>query len=97
MKLINPWFAVDKEERKILLNELKAELHSNHMLSDFEYELIGRRHDRDDILLNILSNSTLAIVHLTWKQKKETGFFPQTEIISIPDFIKQMKTENELQ
>jgi len=66
-------------ERNIqsLMNELKLELSDNHILQNKSVELIARKTNNDDIVLE-LEDESIAVVHLTWKSKKEDGKYPLT-------------------
>lgn len=94
MELLEPWYSLERKEKKTLLKELKQELHKNHILYKTKFELIGRRCDRDDILLRFKDRDDLAIVHLTWKQSKESGKWPLTDFKSIEKFVKDMNVES---
>ena len=95
MEFLEPWFPIDTDEKISINNEFKKEVHPNHILYNKELELIGRRSDCDDILFSIIGTDNVAYVHLTWKYKQESGIYPTTHILSIQDFIKEMKLENE--
>ena len=73
--------AMEMEEKNIeaLMNELKIELTENHLLQDKKIELIARKTNNDDIVLE-LENGNIAVVHLTWKSKREIDGYPLTRI-----------------
>ncbi len=96
IELIEPWYAIENDEKLILVNEYRSEVHENHILYNKNLNLIGRRQDRDDVLFSINGTNNLAIVHLTWSGKIESGSFPSTQILSIQDFMQEMKIENEM-
>ncbi|MFA7447322.1 MAG: hypothetical protein WCY77_02700 [Weeksellaceae bacterium] len=75
------WDALEMEENSIqsLINELKIELPENHVLYNESYELIARKTNNDDIILE-LDNGRIAVVHLTWKSKTEVDGYPITRI-----------------
>ncbi len=75
------WDALEMEEKSIhsLINELKKELPKSHALFNESYELIARKTNNDDIVLE-LENGKLAVVHLTWKSKTEVDGYPITRI-----------------
>lgn len=77
-----PWEAINEYSQDIrqgLLKELKRELHRKHPLYRMKVALIGRRQDNDDILLE-LEDRRIAVVHLTWKGRAESGSWPSTRI-----------------
>jgi hypothetical protein len=71
MELTDPWFPVaDPTVAEDLLAELRRELSPSHVLASRSVEPIGRREDRDDILV-ALADGGWAIVHLTWQRATE--------------------------
>lgn len=94
MELIEPWFAVTAKEKEAFEKEFSKELHGSHFLYEKKLNLIGRREDRDDILFIISGTTKLAVVHLTWSGRRETGGWPKTQILSIQEFLRAMKIEN---
>ena len=82
LKFLDPyWDAIEMEEKNIqvLMDELKLELPDDHMLRYQNTELIARKTNNDDIVLE-LEDERIAVVHLTWKSKKETNGYPITRI-----------------
>jgi hypothetical protein len=79
--LVDPWDSVTESSRVNLIRELQKELNIGHILYGKDFHIIGRRYDRDDILLR-LNNEVYdyAIVHLTWSSKPEFKNFPLTWI-----------------
>ncbi|WP_299136818.1 hypothetical protein [uncultured Tenacibaculum sp.] len=73
------WDAFEMEEKSIqvLINELKIELPDNHLLRNENFELIARKSNNDDIVLE-LEDEQIVVVHLTWKSKKEIDGYPIT-------------------
>lgn len=62
--------------------ELHKEINKNHILHGIEVKEIARREDCDDVLFLLLDGSNrYAVVHLTWKGKKENNpCYPKTKI-----------------
>ncbi|MEZ5022748.1 MAG: hypothetical protein R2728_05695 [Chitinophagales bacterium] len=82
LKFIDPyWCAMEMEEksRQAIMDELKLELHDNHILYNEHLDLLARKTNNDDIVLE-LEDGRIAVVHLTWKSKKETNGYPITSI-----------------
>jgi len=82
LKFTEPyWGAVEIEEEHIqaLINELKLELPPNHILYNKNVELIAKKTNNDDIVLELEDNS-IAVVHLTWSAKQEAEGFPVAKI-----------------
>ncbi len=96
MNLIEPWQVLDGDEKLKLENELRKEIHYNHILFNQDFILVGKRIDRDDVLLKFIDNDSLAVVHLTFKASPEEGPWPSTRILSVSEFQKEMNTENEV-
>lgn len=73
--------ALDMEEKSIssLIKELKNELPQSHVLYNESYELIARKSNNDDVVLE-LENGKIAVVHLTWNSKTEADGYPKTRI-----------------
>ena len=72
---------MEMEDKSIqaLMDELKLELPENHLLKVKKIELIARKTNNDDIVLE-LENGNIAVVHLTWKSKREIDGYPITRI-----------------
>ena len=94
IEFVDPWGATE-DKAQTFSKELERELHEGHSLYGKKYRIIARRYDRDDILLQ-LENSELAIVHLTWSQKKESSGFPSVHYLSVQEFIEEMDEENQM-
>ncbi|MFD0862539.1 hypothetical protein ACFQ1M_10005 [Sungkyunkwania multivorans] len=90
------WDAIEMEEKSIqtLTNELKLELPDNHLLRNENFELIARKTNNDDIVLE-LEDERIVVVHLTWKSKKEIDGYPITRIYKnkIDFWRKEMKQD----
>jgi len=97
LKFIEPyWSANEMEEKSIqmLMNELKLELPKDHMLCNENAKLIARKTNNDDIVLE-LEDKRIAVVHLTWKSKKEIDGYPITRIYKdkVDFWNKEMKLD----
>lgn len=82
LKFLDPyWDVMEMEEKSIqaFMNELKLELPDNHLLRNKNVELIARKTNNDEIILE-LENGNIAVVHLTWKSKMEIDGYPVTRI-----------------
>lgn len=82
LNFIEPYCDVmDMDEAYIqsLMDKLKVELPQNHILNNESFDLIAKKENNDDIILE-LDNGEIAVVHLTWKGSKETKGFPLTRI-----------------
>lgn len=66
-----------KSHRIALITELRAELYPRHLLHGLAINVLAKREDRDDILLQ--SDEGFSIVHLTWAGRVETPPFPTCE------------------
>jgi hypothetical protein len=90
------WDAIEMEEKSIqaLVNELNLELPDNHLLRNVNMELIARKTNNDDIVLE-LEDERIAVVHLTWKSKKEVDGYPITRIYKdkVDFWKKEMKRD----
>lgn len=88
--------AIDMEDNIIqgLINELKLEMPDNHLLSTQNFEVIARKTNNDDIVLK-LEDERIAVVHLTWKSKKEIDGYPITRIYKdkVDFWKKEMKQD----
>lgn len=82
LKFDPPWEDINEysqDIRQALLKELKRELHRKHPLYRMGVILIGQRQDNDDILVE-LEDGRIAVVHLTWKGRSESGPWPSTRV-----------------
>lgn len=79
LNFLDPWWDImetpDLGER--VSAELKKELPRNHKLYNGKYEVLAKRQDNDEILVE-LNSGELATIHLTWSGKEEQGNFPLT-------------------
>lgn len=77
---LEPWYPVDDDEKIALEKEFKKELHTDHILNGKQLTLIGRRCDQDDVLFSLIGSDEVAVVHLTWSGRNESGRYPLTMI-----------------
>ena len=88
--------AIEMDDKIIqaLKTELKLELPDNHILNNKPIELVARKTNNDDIVLE-LENERIAVVHLTWKSKKEVDGYPITRIYKdkVDFWKKEMKQD----
>jgi hypothetical protein len=77
----DPWRPVESQEQTILRDEIMREIGPGHSLHGFQFHVLGRRVDSDDVLLAVNeSHKPLAIVHLTWSGKVESDAeYPHVE------------------
>jgi hypothetical protein len=75
-----PWY---RDERPVLLDELRRELGTDHVLYGLRLSVLASRRDRDDVLVAINDGtSRVAKVHLTWSQRTETPPWPMTNLFA---------------
>jgi len=78
IKFLPPWMRI--VSKGSLEKELAKELSSEHKLYGKKVKAIGKREDNDDVLFEI-GDKEMAVVHLTWRGKKEgSPNFPITKI-----------------
>jgi hypothetical protein len=97
MELTDPWYPVaDQTVAGDLLAELRRELSPGHVLASRSVEPIGRREDRDDILV-ALADGGWAIVHLTWQRATEADpSFPVTSLFeNLADLRRRLDSDAE--
>lgn len=94
-EFLEPWYYVKSDGS--LENELYKELGKKHTLYGKKLVAIARRFDQDDVLFSFIDAPTiLAVVHLTWKSKKESNSsWPSTMIYNTWEewVSKQMKPD----
>ena len=80
LNFLSPWLDVDELDDlgESLLIELYKELPKNHPLHQKKLDILAKREDNDDILVE-LEDFSLAVVHLTWKGNQEQEGFPLTK------------------
>ena len=71
------WSACDN---RVLEDELKREVASDHSIYGEEIQVVAQRGDRDDVLYYLTSKNAFALVHLTWSSKTENPPWPSTKI-----------------
>ncbi|QLY77851.1 hypothetical protein [Clostridium intestinale] len=77
---LEPWYCLCTEGSSFE-QELYKELGKNHVLNNKKVSVIGRRYDRDDFLFEINDiEFKLAVVHLTFSGKDESGTYPKTKL-----------------
>jgi hypothetical protein len=68
-----PWHATGLGQAEQLAEELNREIPSNHVLAGCGVVAVAKRHDCDDVLFRIEgSPQRYALVHLTYRRKRET-------------------------
>lgn len=97
LEFIEPyWNVLEMDENSIqtLLNEFKLELPDNHLLKGEKIDLVAKKTNNDDIVLE-LDDGRIAVVHLTWKSRKEIEGYPITRIYKdeIDFWNKEMKQD----
>lgn len=70
IKFLSPWMKI--ESKGNLERELAKETSIGHQLYGKEVKAIAKREDNDDVLFEI-GEGKMAVVHLTWKGKKESS------------------------
>ncbi|MGX5681419.1 hypothetical protein [Schumannella luteola] len=58
--------------------ELKKELSRGHQLFGLDVSVVARRFAQDDILVSVRGRPGIAVVHLTWRRKRDTPPWPMT-------------------
>ncbi|PIA77431.1 hypothetical protein BFR04_08260 [Gaetbulibacter sp. 4G1] len=77
IKFLPPWMKI--ESKGNLEDELRKEISNEHLLFGKVVEAIAKREDNDDVLFKI-GEQEMAVVHLTWKGKKESSSeYPKTK------------------
>jgi hypothetical protein len=79
-----------------LLEELHKELHPAHALYSKNHIVLARRQDNDDILIQ-LEDGRVAVVHLTWSGKKESGPWPSTSLYSDKEDFRQNRMKKDIE
>ncbi len=79
LNFLDPWWDIMEtpDIGEAINIELKKELHRDHKLYNSEYEVLAKRQDNDEILVE-LNSGELAKVHLTWSGKREQRNYPLT-------------------
>jgi hypothetical protein len=88
----SPWKSIHPPLGLELTAELKKEINEGHPLFGEKVIAIARRVDCDDVLFSIInSEGRLAVVHLTWSEKrKESTDWPAVDFYeSLADFKEQ--------
>jgi len=80
MEFLEPWSEVSGPG---LVDELRREMASGHVLENLDLAALARRQDCDDVLYALNDGSgRLAVVHLTYRSTRETNpSFPSTTMI----------------
>ena len=105
--LEKPWCQIDIDRKIDLEDELHKEIgfvnrsfldffkiRTNHFLTDFEFSALATYQRSDDVLFSVHKiefDKKFAVIHLTWKGKKEVEDFPATDFFIDFDEFKSMK------
>jgi hypothetical protein len=71
---------IDKTDKSIF-NIFKPYT-NNHKLAEFEFSALGKYQSNDDVLFRVVKqgfDKNFAVIHLTWKGKREIDGFPDIE------------------
>ena len=80
LKFLPPWVKI--ESKGSFEEELLKEMSKQHELYRKEFKAIAKREDNDTVLFEI-GKEEMAVVHLTWKGKKENSSkYPKTQIFN---------------
>ncbi|MCG7551168.1 hypothetical protein [Pseudoalteromonas sp. Of7M-16] len=85
-----PWNDIEdycSSHKLALLTEIVAELSIGHVLYGKNIEILAKREDRDDVLVN--SEGKYFIVHLTWSNSKEALPYPKTELYDSVELLRK--------
>lgn len=91
-----PWY-IENDEKIInsIKRELEIEIHEKHFLYKKTYHIIGKRDDRDDVVLYLDDDCIIVFVHVTWKGKKESGNWPICKLFfNKEELDKQIEIDN---
>ena len=91
-----PWY-VENDEKIIdsIMRELEIEIHEKHFLYKKAFHIIGKREDRDDVALYLDNDRIIVFVHVTWKNKKESGCWPIYKLFFTKEELdKQIEMDN---
>ena len=79
IEFAGPWFA---DDNPALVDELRRELASGHVLFGAPVSAVARRRDGDDVLYALEDGSgRVAVVHLTWSAEADPAW-PATELFT---------------
>jgi hypothetical protein len=83
--LPDPWVIVPPSRRAALEAEAKAEIADAHELSGLPIAAIARCVACDDVVFCIETSPVwFALVHLTWRQRREQPPWPMTRRLTLP-------------
>lgn len=93
MEFLQPWYA---ESAFSLVDELRREVVSGHVLFGVPVRVLARRQDCDDILFQFLDGTgRVAKVHLTWQQESDPSWPSTTVYPNIEEWAESMNTDHE--
>jgi len=83
--LPDPWVIVPSALRAAVEAEVKAEMADGHELSGLPVTAIARCGACDDVVFCIETSPVwFALVHLTWRQRREQPPWPVTKRLTLP-------------
>ncbi|MEM7113508.1 MAG: hypothetical protein AAF614_13810 [Chloroflexota bacterium] len=66
------WYLADGKHKQVLEQELKIELHPNHLLAGTQVQVVAYRKGTDDILCwHVNEPKRFTVIHLSWLGKQE--------------------------
>lgn len=104
--LEEPWYEIDIERKICLENELFKEIgladtsfyflkqRNKHFLAEFQFSALATTGYNDDVLFAVRKNGVdkkFAVIHLTWKGKKEVENFPGADFFVDFDEFKYLR------
>jgi hypothetical protein len=96
MDWLEPWIAVDGEEKRRLTQEVALEVGVGHLLYGLQVTVVGKSLASDDVLVQLLQYShEYAVVHLTWQREKSASWPFTTLFLDLDAFATtRIKVDN---
>ena len=97
LEWLEPWQELAEADRSKFEDELETELGPAHPLFGIKAKAVGRSMASDDMLFQLQgTNSSYALVHLTWAQHRVNETYPSHEFYNTwEEFVTQrMRDDN---
>ena len=91
MDFKTPWESISEyppENGEAMTRQARKEFSFFHPLRWKTLTTLARRRDRDDVLFQLGDGPKVAVVHLTWSDRKASSGYPASEIFDdLSDFL----------
>ncbi|MGD6976656.1 hypothetical protein [Bacillus altitudinis] len=89
----DPWWIINESMSEFLNDELKKEVHPNHILYGKKAIAVAKREDNDDVVYWISELKKFALVHLTYSAENSNQY-PKKQLLTIVELEEEEHCKN---